>query len=428
MPDRHHAAAPTMRTLLFCLLLLACMPTQAHQTDDVLALAYASYPELAAAVRLRTDDKAAPTRAAGELARELTTGLTTGRTDPRMRALALELVGTDIRRIDGRLRFDRAAPRSAAAVLAERAGTGEEMVVLLRALLTTQGIASTVALVRDGADYALPDTAMPAAFDHMLVYLPGLDLFLDPATDTIAAGYLPPALLGKPVLLASGGFAMTPMTQPQSVSTTATVDIRRDGSGAVRLERTYTGALAEPIRKSLQAGALPSKAPILRTALRTALLPVSSVPGPTTADGGVDTFRIALSGVSAHVLDLPGARGLATIHPDLSTIADALAGMPWESAGGGNTACLAVDAADKTRYRLPRQVRILALPPPVSVTRGGVFYRASYERQGNAVLVKRRLSFRNGRPTCTPAEVRAMRPALERMARDLRSRVRIAVR
>jgi hypothetical protein len=73
-------------------------------------------------------------------------------------------------------------------------------------------------------------------------------------------------------------------------------------------------------------------------------------------------------------------------------------------------------------------VRILALPAPVSVTRGGVFYRAAYERQGNTVLVKRRLTFRNGRPTCTPAEVRAMRPALERVAHDLRSRVTITMR
>jgi hypothetical protein len=104
-----------------------------------------------------------------------------------------------------------------------------------------------------------------------------------------------------------------------------------------------------------------------------------------------------------------------------------VADLPWESAKGRGVACPAIDAEDETRYQLPKQVRILALPAPVSVTQGGVFYRAAYARQGNAVLVKRRLTFRNGRPTCTPAEVRAMRPALERVARDLRSRVTIAM-
>jgi hypothetical protein len=267
--------------------------------------------------------------------------------------------------------------------------------VLLQALLASMRIDSTAALVNGGANYALPDAPMPAAFDHMLVYLPGLDLYLDPAADNIAAGYLPPSLLGKPVLLASGRFAMTPMAQPQSVRARATVEIRRDGSGSVKLDRIYAGALAEPARQA--AGQA----------------------------GGGDEFRLSQSAVSAHVVALPGAGALATTYPSLSTVANAVAGMPWESVRSQMVACPAVDAEDETRYQLPKQVRILALPAPVNVIHNGVFYRAAYERQGNAVLVKRRLTFRNGRPTCTPAEVHALQPALERIARDLRSQIMI---
>jgi hypothetical protein len=336
-------------------------------------------------------------------------------------------VRTHIRLISSRLRLDGAAPRPAAAVLAQRSGNDEEIVVLLRALLAESGIASTAALIqRDGND-ALPDTAMPAAFDHMLVYVPGLGLYLDPAADSIAAGYLPPSLLGKPVLLASGGFAMTPMTQPQSVSMRATVDIRRDGNGSITLDRTYGGALAEPLRKAVR-----DAPPALREQFVRRMLPGLSPQGrstlaPKTLDLDGDAFRMSLSGLGARVLTLPKARTLDTVHPYLSTVADAVADLPWESAKGRGVACPAIDAEDETRYQLPKQVRILALPAPVSVTQGGVFYRAAYARQGNAVLVKRRLTFRNGRPTCTPAEVRAMRPALERVARDLRSRVTIAM-
>jgi hypothetical protein len=313
-------------------------------------------------------------------------------------------------------------------VLAQRSGNGEEIVVLLRALLAESGIDSTAALVRRGDIDTLPEVAMPAAFDHMLVYLPGPGLYLDPAAETIAAGYLPPSLLGKPVLLASGGFAMTPMTQPQSVSIRTTVDIRRDGNGSITLDRTYAGALAEPVRKAVR-----DAPPVLREQFVRRMLPGLSPQGrnalaPRILDVGEDAFRVSLSGLGAHVLALPGSRALATSQPYLSTVADAMAAMPWESSGSRSVACPAVDATDETRYQLPRQVRILALPAPVSVIRGGVFYRAAYERQGNTVLVKRRLTFRNGRPTCTPAEVRAMRPALERVAHDLRSRVTITMR
>jgi hypothetical protein len=421
MSYRHHA----IFSLLLSLFLLAGAQAQPRQAGEGLKLVYASYPELAAAVRQRMDGAATPppSPALGALARELTAG----RRDPQARALALaDWVRTHIRHLGAGLRFDGAAPRPAAAVLDQRAGNVEDTVVLLRALLAESGIASTAALVGRGDREALPDAAMPAAFEHMLVYLPGLGLYLDPAAETIAAGYLPPSLLGKPVLLASGGFAITPMAQPQSVSMRTTVDIRRDGSGAIRLERTYAGALAEPVRKAVR-----DTPPALREQFVRRMLQGLSPQGqgrlaPTTRDLDGAAFQISLSGIGAPILARPGARALDTVHPSLSTVADAMASMPWDSEGGRNAACPAVDAADETRYRLPQQARILALPAPVSVTRGGVFYRAAYERQGNAVLVKRRLSFRNGRPTCTPAEVRALRPALERVARDLRSQVRIA--
>lgn len=413
------------RKLICLLLLLACVHAWARHPGEGLELAYASYPELAAAVRQRMDGKTASSPALGALARELTAG----RPDPRARALLLaDWVRTHVRHVAARARLDGPAPRPATAVLAQRSGNGEEIVVLLQALLAESGIDSTAALVRRGDIDTLPEVAMPAAFDHLLVYLPGLGLYLDPAAETIAAGYLPPSLLGKPVLLASGGFAMTPMTQPQSVSIRTTVDIRRDGNGSITLDRTYAGALAEPFRKAVR-----DAPPALREQFVRRMLPGLAPQGrnalvPTTVDVGEDAFRLSLSGLGAHVLALPGSRALATSQPYLSTVADAMAGMPWDSGGSRSVACPAIDATDETRYQLPRQVRILALPAPVSVTRGGVFYRAAYERQGNTVLVKRRLTFRNGRPTCTPAEVRAMRPALERVAHDLRSRVAITMR
>jgi hypothetical protein len=426
MPYRNFSTPSSALALfMFLLLALACTHARAGQADGGLKLAYASYPELAAAVRQRLDGKAAPSPALGALARELTAG----RTDRRACALALaDWVRTHIRLVGARVRFDGAAPREAAAVLAQRSGNAEEIVVLLRALLAASGIDSTAALLRRGDGDTLPEAAMPAAFDHLLVYLPGVELYLDPTADTIAPGYLPPPLLGKPVLLASGGFAMTPLTQPQSVSTKATVDIGRDGKGLVTLDRTYTGALAEPFRKAVRDAPPAQREQIVRR-----MLPGLSPRGRdtlafNTMDVRGDAFRMSLSGAGAQVLALPRARAMATLHPYLSTVADAMAGMSWDSMGGRMVACPAVDATDETRYQLPKQVRIIALPAPVSVTQGGVFYRAAYERQGNAVLVKRRLSFRNGRPSCTPAEVRAMRPALERVAHDLRSQVRIAMR
>jgi hypothetical protein len=73
-------------------------------------------------------------------------------------------------------------------------------------------------------------------------------------------------------------------------------------------------------------------------------------------------------------------------------------------------------------------VRILALPKPVSLMDCGIYYRASYTRRGNEVKVLRRLTFRHGTATCTPADYRAMQPALDRIVRDLRSQIVVAGR
>ena len=57
---------------------------------------------------------------------------------------------------------------------------------------------------------------------------------------------------------------------------------------------------------------------------------------------------------------------------------------------------------------------------------GGITYRASYARRGSEVVVRRRFTFRHGRATCTPADFRAMLPALERIIRDLRGQIVVA--
>jgi hypothetical protein len=44
------------------------------------------------------------------------------------------------------------------------------------------------------------------------------------------------------------------------------------------------------------------------------------------------------------------------------------------------------------------------------------------------VKVLRRLTFRHGTATCTPADYRAMQPALDRIVRDLRSQIVVAGR
>jgi len=278
------------------------------------------YPALAAAMRAAAAGKAPPSPADAALTHQLTAGLP----DTHVRVLAL----ADWVRNNVRDSKDRAAQ--------------------LEALLAAIGIASTPALVNDGNAYKLPDVPALGVLDHVIVYVPDLDLFLDPAATSVKAGYLPPALLGKPVLLLkSGTFAMTPLLQPQQVRAVATIAIDRQRAN---------GSLATTYQES------------------------------SAVDAAVDKL---MQERERHV----------------------------------DFVCAAVDVEDETRLRLPQCLRAAALPGPASVISGGIFYRATYTLESDAILVRRRLTVRHGRATCTPLEDRAMRPALERIRRDLRSRI-----
>lgn len=333
---------------------------------------FADYPALAAAVRDALSGRALPSPATATLAHQLTSAL------PDMRARVLAL--SNWVRNNG------------------RNGNDKDHATQLQAMLAAIGIDSTPALVNGGNAYKLPDAPALAVLDHMILYVPALDLFVDPAAASIQAGYLPPALLGKPVLLLKGGtFAMTPVLQPQKVRAVATVDMGRDGHATFNVGRTMAGARAEPLRTT----------PLLRQ---------------VKLSDGDDSDMQTLSGT---VDDLRTGRTLATSHRAWSAVDAAVAGLTQERERRHDFVCPAIDAEDDTRLHLPAGLRVASLPEPASVISGGIFYRATYARDSDGILIRRRLTFRHGRATCTPEDNRAMQPALERIRRDLRSRAAI---
>ncbi|SDD89518.1 Transglutaminase-like superfamily protein [Massilia sp. PDC64] len=363
----------------------------------------ADYPALAAAMRDAAAGKALPSPAIATLAHRLADELP----DMRARVLALsDWVRQHIRHMDGD------TPHPASTVFDTRRGGDKDHAMLLQSMLAAVGIDSMPALVNGGNAYQLPAVPVLAVLDHVMVYVPALDLFVDPAAASVQAGYLPPALLGKPVLLLrSGTFAMTPVLQPQKVRGVATVDVDRDGHISFNVDRTMSGALAEPLRMMARDVAPVERERAARPNLR------------DVKHGDDDT--LTLSGTD-EIGGLRTGRTLATSHPAWSTVDAAVAGLTQERERRHDFVCPAIDAEDEIRLRLPQGVHAASLPASASVITGGIFYRASYARANDGVLVKRRLTFRHGRATCTPEDNRAMQPALERIRRDLRSRITVA--
>ncbi|MEM8513259.1 transglutaminase-like putative cysteine protease [Massilia sp. MP_M2] len=347
---------------------------------------FADYAALARAYQDRVGARALPDDTVAVLAARVTGDVV----EPRARAIALsDWVRRNVRYVGVHLGPGGVVPHAAATVLANRYGDAKDHATLLVALLASAGIDSTVALVNNGNAYRLPAAPTLGVLNHAIVYVPSLQLYLDSTADSVAGGFLPAALLGKPAVLThSGEFAMLPFFQQAHSRTLTQFAIQPDGSSRFTITRTSSGALAEPYRR---------------------------VP-----DGDV---AIPLRSPSNGFTQLPGPARLATTYDLRGGLGDAVFVFAQEPERRQDFVCPAIDAEDEVRFHLPTRSRVLALPRAVHVDDANFAYRSRYARRGALVTVQRRLKFRHTAATCTPDDYRRMRPALERMLRDLRSQV-----
>jgi len=347
---------------------------------------FADYAAFARAYQDRVGARALPDDTIAALAARVTGDVV----EPRARAIALsDWVRRNVHYVDMCLGPGGVVPYAAASVLANRYGDAKDHATLLVALLASAGIDSTVALVNNGNAYQLPAAPTLGVLNHAIVYVPSLQLYLDPTADSVAGGFLPAALLGKPaVLTRSGEFAMLPFFQQARSRTLTQFDIGPDGSSRFTVTRTGSGALAELYR---------------------------DVPGGDVA--------ISSRGASNGFTQLPGPARLATTYDLRGSLGEAVFSFAQEPERHQDFVCPAIDTEDEVRFHLPTRSRVLALPRAVHVDDANFAYHSRYARRGALVTVQRQLKFRHTAATCTPDDYRRMRPALERMLRDLRSQV-----
>ncbi|MBC7452746.1 MAG: DUF3857 and transglutaminase domain-containing protein [Massilia sp.] len=378
---------------------------------------FANYQALARAFAARAQDTRGITPAIAALAPELTRTLPT----PRAKALALaDWVRRNIRYVE--VGVGGVVPHPAATVLTRRHGGSLDHANLLGALLAALGIDSSSALINNANAYRLPRVPTLGVFNHVITFVPSLELYLDSTAATIAAGYLPTADLGKPVLLTgSGKLAATPASQKDQSSSVSWFRVRQNGDSSFKVSRLSAGALAEPLRQTVR-----DTAPAARDRFVQRLLQGLGQQGTGEFDAGRlddsgDTYAMGLSGTSWHFADLAGPARVATDFSAWGGLKASVARFTRERTRSHDFICPAIDVQDVTSLAFAPNVRISALPKALTLNEANVAYAASYARKGNTVLIERRLRFYHDAMVCTPAEFRRMQPLFERMQRDLDS-------
>lgn len=95
-------------------------------------------------------------------------------------------------------------PRDLEKILQAGSGNCTDHAALLLALLAARGIESTPALLQTGNRDRLPQLPDASLFDHVITYIPALDLYIDSTEPDTPFGALPDKDGDSPVLLADG--------------------------------------------------------------------------------------------------------------------------------------------------------------------------------------------------------------------------------
>lgn len=401
-------------------------PGSVAEIDYAPALWISTYPDLIA-LGAAYDRAAAPMAEVTEPIRALAVEVTAGLADDAAKVQALHhWVAKNIRYVAVYLGHGGMIPHSADRVLANRYGDCKDHAILLQSLLAAVGIESSAALVSSGSAFQLPNVGANAPLNHVITYVPELDIYVDSTDQFSHFGSLPSGDMDKPtVLTALGRIGHTPSMRADQNVYRAVINlvIREDGSIDGTVKATVTGVMEGEVRATRFYS--------------------QSTPEPQVVKGLLQRFNETGSGSIEYedpnaldkpfwvnskfqldpVTNFPGPGALMTpvgLAPGI--IAGIANYSPLEKREWPYT-CWSRILEDTYRIEFPAKAVLGPLPKGLAYAHNGIVYSSTYVRDGRTVEVHRRLEIQRARNVCTPADNDAWRAFHALLQRDLRAQI-----
>lgn len=384
-----------------------------------------SYRQLAQAYAARAETRAVPTPAVRRLAARLTRGKTTVRAQARA---LYDWVSTRISYAGNCIGMGAVVPHDLGVILANRMGDCKDHAVLLQALLAARGIPSVQVLINAGNLYVLPRIPVVSAVNHVINYIPGLNLYVDSTAGGIPFGLLPLVDVGKPVLWAvdyqrgTHTPVIPPGTNQQHMKTVLT--IHADGTAQGRVDVSVGGLYAAALRAQMR-----SLPPGASARLVQAVFEREGRSGSGTFEGSDpgplrSRYHYTARFVLPAFLDpaAPGAFAIGPVFfseaPVSSYALQAL--LPIEHSP---VACANGYSSEEYVYHFPARLKLLAVPKDLDVHNDFLAYHARYRLRGHTLTVTRVFDDRTPVAVCSPARARAYRALAAKALANLRQQV-----
>ncbi len=312
-------------------------------------------------------------------------------------------------------------PRDSAYILSRRFGDCKDHVVLLEALLRSVGIESTAALVNLGGSFELPEgPAAHSPINHVITYIPSMDLYLDSTAQFVPFGKLDDQVLDKPtILVALNRYGRTPKMRADdnTLFSHTHMTLHADGSIEGKNASVLTGTMEINSRLARFAEQLePMEKTVNDLLFRFNEIGSGSI--QHTPPKNIDTaFTWASSFKLDAITDLsrPGA---FTIPVGVSPgyIASTTIYKPLENREFPFV-CDSLSTEDKYSVTLPEHITIESQPVDVDFATQHARYESSYRLDGRQLEIRRKLILQYPSRKCSPE----MYPELLEVIRTIRA-------
>lgn len=384
---------------------------------------FKNYAEVAQAYQSRAKSQTKVTASISALAKNLTQK---DRTVEQKSHTLYNWVSKNIRYVGVYVGAGGFVPHSAQSILDNRYGDCKDHVAILEALLQAVGIESSPALINAGNSHRLPTLATPYAFDHVITYVPDLNLYLDSTAQFAPFGVLPEAVVQQPTLIAATGVvSQTPSVDPQRdyAETHTTLKLQKDGSiGGTSKAQTF-GHLQVNSRTSQAQYKDKNPESVVNTLLHRFLESgkgTMTVPDPTDLDGPwVITAEFELD----PMVNVPGPSALAI------PVGLAPGHIKWISMAPPNLnrkfpdGCLTTHYIEHIALDVPKNTIVLHIPKNVSFKQGNTHYTAQYTHKAKTIHIRRELLLQRPQRFCQPSDEKDWQALTDVMKRDLRAQV-----
>lgn len=353
---------------------------------------FRDYAAVAEAYGVRARPKAVP----NERVRQLADEVAKGRVAPRDVARTLyDWVAVNISYAGHCIGLGAVVPHDTDFILDNRMGDCKDHATLLQALLAAKGIASAQALVNAGSSYRLPKVPVVSTVNHVINYIPALDLYLDPTSNSTPFGMLPMSDADKPVLLVDGyrDGARTPAAAPGSnrqVMKTR-IEVQPDGSVRGDVQVSYQGRFAADARYRMRNLDKSQEDELVRNVFKNMGYVGAGTFDKDDPKGLLDTYRYGAKFEVKNLLQYPGAGAfpIAPVFFSEAPINGYVFGALQGDEEADEFACSNGTAVEEYTYVFPKGMKILSIPDDARLANELLSYHASYKLKGNTLTVKR---------------------------------------